>query len=194
MDFVASYYLHHFDKDAGTDRSIFPLPEPQELMRASQVKFEDLTKDLRKLKRDLAACEKETVLVCQHSSEQDLQPFKEKMEAFIQNAKNEHKVEEEHLDESIKSFEDIIRFFGVKPKSGEKEVAPNNIFMLWFEFCTDFKNTWKCESKHISKERLKEAQQSVKKITAEKKVETKKINPNSLKERLRQREANVPTN
>lgn len=194
VDFVASYYLHHFDKDAGTDRSIFPLPEPQELMRASQVKFEDLTKDLRKLKRDLAACEKETVLVCQHSSEQDLQPFKEKMEAFIQNAKNEHKVEEEHLDESIKSFEDIIRFFGVKPKSGEKEVAPNNIFMLWFEFCTDFKNTWKCESKHISKERLKEAQQSVKKITAEKKVETKKINPNSLKERLRQREANVPTN
>ncbi|XP_032882827.1 formin-1 isoform X2 [Amblyraja radiata] len=194
VDFVASYYLHHFDKDAGTDRSIFPLPEPQELMRASQVKFEDLTKDLRKLKRDLAACEKETVLVCQHSSEQDLQPFKEKMEAFIQNAKNEHKVEEEHLDESIKSFEDIIRFFGVKPKSGEKEVTPNNIFMLWFEFCTDFKNTWKCESKHISKERLKEAQQSVKKITAEKKVETKKNNPNSLKERLRQREANVTTN
>ncbi|XP_078262506.1 formin-like isoform X4 [Rhinoraja longicauda] len=194
VDFVASYYLHHFDKDAGTDRSIYPLPEPQELMQASQVKFEDLTKDLRKLKKDLAACEKEIALVCQHSSEQDLQPFKEKMEAFIQNAKNEHKVEEEHLDESNKSFEDIIRFFGVKPKSGEKEVTPNNIFMLWFEFCTDFKNTWKCESKHISKERLKEAQQSVKKITSEKKVETKKINPNSLKERLRQREASVTTN
>ncbi|XP_078262504.1 formin-1-like isoform X2 [Rhinoraja longicauda] len=144
VDFVASYYLHHFDKDAGTDRSIYPLPEPQELMQASQVKFEDLTKDLRKLKKDLAACEKEIALVCQHSSEQDLQPFKEKMEAFIQNAKNEHKVEEEHLDESNK--------------------------------------------------RLKEAQQSVKKITSEKKVETKKINPNSLKERLRQREASVTTN
>ncbi|XP_051871174.1 formin [Pristis pectinata] len=163
VDFVASYYLHHFDKDAGTDKSIYPLPEPQELLQASQVKFEDLTKELRKLKKDLAA-------------------------------KNEHKVEEAHLEESQKSFEDIIRFFGVKPKSGEKEITPNYIFMLWFEFCTDFKNTWKCESKNISKERLKEAQQSVKKITAEKRVETKKINPNSLKERLRQREASVTTN
>ncbi|XP_048393762.1 formin-1 isoform X2 [Stegostoma tigrinum] len=141
VDFVASYYLHHFDKDAGTDRSVYPLPEPQELLRASQVKFEDLTKDLRKLKKDLEACEKEITLVCQKSSEQDLQPFKEKMEEFIQNAKNDLKVEEAHLEESQK--------------------------------------------------RLKEAQQSVKRITSEKKVETKKTNPNSLKERLRQREASV---
>ncbi|XP_069772731.1 formin-like isoform X9 [Narcine bancroftii] len=194
VDFVASYYLHHFDKDAGTDKSIYPLPEPQELLRASQVRFADLTKELRKLKKDLAACEKETVFVCQQSSEQDLQPFKDKMEAFIQNAKNEHKMEEEHLEESQKSFEDIIRFFGVKPKSGEKEITPSYIFMLWFEFCTDFKNTWKYESKTISKERLKEAQQSVQKITSEKRIETKKINPNSLKERLRQREASVASN
>ncbi|XP_067847465.1 formin-1 isoform X1 [Heptranchias perlo] len=194
VDFVASYYLHHIDKDAGTDKSAYPLPEPQELLRASQVKFEDLNKDLRKLKKDLEACEKETSLVCQQSSEQYLEPFKEKMEAFIQNAKDEHKVEEAHLEESHKSFEDAIRFFGVKPKSGEKEITPNYIFMLWFEFCTDFKNTWKCESKNISKERLKEAQQSVKKLTSEKKVETKKTNPNSLKERLRQREASVTTN
>ncbi|XP_067895515.1 formin-1 isoform X1 [Heterodontus francisci] len=194
VDFVASYYLHHFDKDAGTDKSVYPLPEPQELLRASQVKFEDLSKDLRKLKKDLEACEKEIRLVCQQSSEQELQPFKEKMEAFIQNAKNDHKVEEGHLEEAQKSFEDTIRFFGVKPKAGEKEITPNYIFTLWFEFCNDFKNTWKCENKNISKERLKEAQQSVKKITSEKRVETKKTNPNSLKERLRQREASVTTN
>ncbi|XP_072425159.1 formin isoform X2 [Chiloscyllium punctatum] len=193
VDFVASYYLHHFDKDAGTDKSVYPLPEPQELMRASQVKFEDLTKDLRKLKKDLEACEKEITLVCRKSSEQELQPFKEKMEEFIQNAKNDLKVEEAHLEESQKSFEETIKFFGVKPKPGGKDITPNYIFMLWFEFCTDFKNTWKCESKNISKERLKEAQQSVKKITSEKKVETKKTNPNSLKERLRQREASVIT-
>ncbi|XP_043553925.1 formin-1 isoform X3 [Chiloscyllium plagiosum] len=180
-------------RDAGTDKSVYPLPEPQELMRASQVKFEDLTKDLRKLKKDLEACEKEITLVCRKSSEQELQPFKEKMEEFIQNAKNDLKVEEAHLEESQKSFEETIKFFGVKPKPGGKDITPNYIFMLWFEFCTDFKNTWKRESKNISKERLKEAQQSVKKITSEKKVETKKTNPNSLKERLRQREASVIT-
>lgn len=32
---------------------MFPLPEPQDFFQASQVKFEDLIKDLRKLKRDL---------------------------------------------------------------------------------------------------------------------------------------------
>ncbi|KAJ8393517.1 hypothetical protein AAFF_G00059900 [Aldrovandia affinis] len=76
-------------------------------------------------------------------------------------------------------------------RSSEKEVAPNFIFMLWFEFCSDLKIAWKRESKNISTERLKEAQRSVKTITAEKKVETKKINPNSLKERLRQKEATL---
>lgn len=39
---------------AGTEKSVFPLPEPQDLFQAAQVKFEDITKDVRKLKRDLA--------------------------------------------------------------------------------------------------------------------------------------------
>uniref|UniRef100_A0A3Q3W1X5 Uncharacterized protein n=1 Tax=Mola mola TaxID=94237 RepID=A0A3Q3W1X5_MOLML len=83
-----------------------------------------------------------------------------------------------------------VSYFGVKPKAGEKEVVPGYIFMLWYEFCNDFKNAWIRQSKNISKE-LKEAQENIKKITAEKKVETKKINANSLKERLRQKEASV---
>uniref|UniRef100_A0A3Q0RKH7 Si:ch1073-209e23.1 n=1 Tax=Amphilophus citrinellus TaxID=61819 RepID=A0A3Q0RKH7_AMPCI len=84
----------------------------------------------------------------------------------------------------------MVNYFGIKPKSGEKEVTPSYIFMLWYEFCNDFKNTWIRQSKNISKE-LKEAQENIKKITAEKRVETKKINANSLKEKLRQKEASV---
>lgn len=38
---------------ASTEKSVFPLPEPQDFFQAAQVKFEDITKDLRKLKRDL---------------------------------------------------------------------------------------------------------------------------------------------
>ncbi|NWH69438.1 FMN protein, partial [Piaya cayana] len=53
VDYVVIYYLRHCDKEAGTDKSTFPLPEPQDFFQASQVKFEDLIKDLRKLKRDL---------------------------------------------------------------------------------------------------------------------------------------------
>uniref|UniRef100_A0A8C9TX74 Formin 1 n=1 Tax=Scleropages formosus TaxID=113540 RepID=A0A8C9TX74_SCLFO len=55
VDYVVSYYLRNFDKHAGTDKSEFPLPEPQDFFLAAQVKFDDLTKDMRKLKKDLTA-------------------------------------------------------------------------------------------------------------------------------------------
>ncbi|KAM4542036.1 formin isoform 1-T1 [Odontesthes bonariensis] len=191
VDYVVLYYLRNFDKHAGTEKSVFPLPESQDFFQAAQVKFDDLTKDIRKLKRDLTACEKDVQKVCANSSEEHLQPFKEKMEAFISSAQKEHSAEEGRLNAAQKSFQDVASYFGVKPKSGDKEVTPNYVFMLWYEFCNDFKNTWIRQSKNISKERLKEAQENIKKITAEKRVETKKINANSLKERLRQKEAGV---
>uniref|UniRef100_A0A3B4WZW1 Formin 1 n=1 Tax=Seriola lalandi dorsalis TaxID=1841481 RepID=A0A3B4WZW1_SERLL len=164
VDYVVLYYLRNFDEHAGTEKSVFPLPEPQDLFQAAQVKFEDITKDIRKLKRDLTACEKDVHKVCANSSEEHLQPFQEKMEGFI----------------SAGDFQDMVSYFGSKPKAGEKEVAPSHVFMLWYEFCNDFKNTWIRQNKNISKERLKEAQENIKKITAEKRVETKKINANSL--------------
>lgn len=191
VDYVVLYYLRNFDEHAGTEKSVFPLPEPQNFFQASQVKFDDLAKDLRKLKKDLTACEKDVQKVCANSSEEHLQPFKDKMEGFVCAAQKEHSAEEDQLNAAQKSFQDVVNYFGVKPKSGEKEVAPSYIFMLWYEFCNDFKNTWIRQSKNISKERLKEAQENIKKITAEKRVETKKINANSLKERLRQKEASV---
>ncbi|KAK2533300.1 formin-1 isoform X2 [Columba livia] len=195
VDYVVIYYLRHCDKEAGTDKSIFPLPEPQDFFQASQVKFEDLIKDLRKLKRDLEASEKQMKLVCRESSEEHLQPFKEKLEEFFQKAKEERNKEESSLENAQKCFEETVGYFGIKPKPGEKEISPNYVFTVWYEFCSDFKTIWKRESKSISKERIKVAQQSVSKLTAEKKVETKKINPTaSLKERLRQKEASVTAN
>ncbi|XP_039596963.1 formin-like [Polypterus senegalus] len=191
VDYVVAYYLRHMDENAGTELSTFPLPEPQDLFLAGQVKFEDLTKDLKKLSRDLDACEKEVKLVCQNSSNEHLQPFKEKMENFILSARRERHAEDEHLKSSQKSFDNLVVYFSLKPKSGEKDITPNYVFMLWYEFCSDFKTIWKQESKVIFKERIKEAQDSVNKLTAEKKIETKKTNPNSLKERLRQKEASV---
>ncbi|XP_028577847.2 formin-1 [Podarcis muralis] len=195
VDYVVIYYLRHCDKDAGTERSVFPLPEPQDFFQASQVKFEDLIKDLRKLKRDLEVCEKQMKVVFRDSPEEHLQPFKDKMEAFFLEAVEEHKTVESHLENVQKCFEELVGYFGIKPKSGEKETTPNYVFTVWYEFCSDFKAIWKRESKNISKERLKMAQQTVNKLTAEKKVETKKINPTaSLKERLRQKEASATTN
>ncbi|XP_077906006.1 formin-1 isoform X6 [Ictidomys tridecemlineatus] len=195
VDYVVKYYLRYYDQEAGTEKSVFPLPEPQDFFLASQVKFEDLIKDLRKLKRQLEASEKQMMVVCKESPKEYLQPFKDKLEEFFQKAKKEHKMEESHLENAQKSFETTVGYFGMKPKAGEKEITPGYVFMVWYEFCSDFKAIWKRESKNISKERLKMAQASVSKLTSEKKVETKKINPTaSLKERLRQKEASVTTN
>lgn len=188
VDYVVSYYLRNFDEHAGTDKSVFPLPEPQDFFQAAQVKFDDLTKDARKLKRELTVCEKDVQKVCANSSEEHLQPFKERMDDFLSAAQEQHATEDNRLDAAHKRFQEMVSYFGLRPKSEEKDVAPSYVFMLWYEFCCDFKNTWKRESKTISKERLKEAQEKIKKITAEKRVETKKINANSLKERLRQKQ------
>ncbi|XP_040189397.1 formin-1 isoform X4 [Rana temporaria] len=195
VDYVVRYYLRHFDNDAGTDKSIFPLLEPQDFFQAAQVKFEDLDKDLRKLRKDLQVCEENTKLVIKDSPEDHLQPFKDRMTEFIQKAKEEHKIEDGNLNKAKNSFEETVGYFGAKPKSGEKEIGPNSFFVVWYEFCSDFKGIWKRESKVLSTERLRLAQESVNKLTAEKKVETKKINPAaSLKERLRQKEASVSGN
>ncbi|XP_030626785.1 formin [Chanos chanos] len=193
VDYVVFYYLRNFDKNAGTDKSLFPLPEPQDVFLAAQIKFDDLSKDLRKLGRDLAACEKDVQEVCSKSSDEHLHPFKEKMEDFISNAQKEHFALEHLLMSAQKSFHDLVGYFGLKPRSGEQEVVPGYVFVIWFEFCNDFKTSWKRENRAISKERLKEAQQSVQNITADKKVETRRVHANSLKERLRQKEANLAT-
>ncbi|XP_047243566.1 formin [Girardinichthys multiradiatus] len=191
VDYVVSYYLHNVDKNAGTEKSMFPLPEPQDVFMAAQVKFKDLSRDLRQFEQDLTRCEKNLQKACSESPDEYLQPFKDKMEAFVLTARKEHAEASYQLMTVQKSFQDVALYFGLKPKPGEEEVTTSHLFTLWFEFCADFKVRWKRENKSFSKERLKQAQLSVKRITGEKKVETKKINPNSLKERLRQKEAQV---
>lgn len=42
-----------FYQDAGRETCVYPLPEPQDLFQASQMKFEDFQRDLRKLRKDL---------------------------------------------------------------------------------------------------------------------------------------------
>ncbi|XP_060227791.1 formin-1 isoform X3 [Meriones unguiculatus] len=92
VDYVVKYYLRYYDQEAGTDKSVFPLPEPQDFFLASQVKFEDLIKDLRKLKRQLEASEQQMKLVCKESPKEYLQPFKDKLEEFFQKD-SYHKLE-----------------------------------------------------------------------------------------------------
>ncbi|XP_077438382.1 uncharacterized protein fmn2a [Vanacampus margaritifer] len=163
LSYVVAYYLRHFDENAGREACAFPLPEPHDLFQASQMKFEDFEKDLRKLRKDLNACSREMEKVCKLSSEDNLQPFKDKMDAFVSQAKTELESQEKQLAETQKTFLELSTSFSVKPKSGEKEASPNTLFGLWHEFSTDFKELWKKQNKLMLKERLKMAEESFRK-------------------------------
>uniref|UniRef100_A0A8C6SP07 FH2 domain-containing protein n=1 Tax=Neogobius melanostomus TaxID=47308 RepID=A0A8C6SP07_9GOBI len=52
LSYVVAYYLKHFDEDAGRETCVYPLAEPQDLFQASQMKFDDFERDLRKLRKD----------------------------------------------------------------------------------------------------------------------------------------------
>uniref|UniRef100_A0A4W2IJ62 Formin-2 n=1 Tax=Bos indicus x Bos taurus TaxID=30522 RepID=A0A4W2IJ62_BOBOX len=159
LSYIVSYYLRNFDEDAGKEQCVFPLPEPQDLFQASQMKFEDFQKDLRKLKKDLRACEVEAGKVYQVSSKEHIQPFKENMEQFIISAKIDQEAEENSLTETHKCFLETTAYFFMRPKIGEKEVSPNVFFGIWHEFSSDFKDFWKKENKLILQERVKEAEE-----------------------------------
>uniref|UniRef100_A0A673H6Z5 FH2 domain-containing protein n=1 Tax=Sinocyclocheilus rhinocerous TaxID=307959 RepID=A0A673H6Z5_9TELE len=140
------------------EKSVFPLPEPQDLFHAAQVKFEDLAKDLRKLKKELTACVKEVEQVCENSSEEHLQPFKDKMETFVSTGEADIMLTDFPCFSC--SFQEMVMYFGLRPKSGEKEVSPSFIFMLWYEFCNDFKSTWNRENKKESGDEEDQRKQS----------------------------------
>ncbi|KAF5895138.1 formin-2 isoform X1, partial [Clarias magur] len=159
LSYIVSYHLRHFDEDAGRETCVYPLPEPHDLFQASQMKFEDFTKDLLKLRKDLRACTAEVEKVCSVSSEEHLQPFKDKMEEFLSQAKQELEAQESQLKETHTVFLELTVFFCVKAKSGEKEVSPHTFFSVWHEFSTDFKDLWKKENKLILQERLKAAEE-----------------------------------
>ncbi|XP_034040863.1 formin-2 isoform X2 [Thalassophryne amazonica] len=120
LSYVVAYYLRHFDEDGGRESCVYSLPEPHDLFQASQMKFEDFQKDLHKLKKDLNACSAEMVKVCKLSSEKNLQPFKDKMDEFICQAKTELETQEKQLAETQKMFFELSVAFSVKPKAGSK--------------------------------------------------------------------------
>lgn len=159
LSYIVAYYLRHFDEDAGRETCVYPLPEPHELFQASQMKFEDFQKDLTRLRKDLRACTSEVEKVCKVSDEDNLQPFKDKMDEFLTQAKSELEALDSQLSTTHKVFLELTVFFSVKAKGGEKEVSPNTFFSVWHEFSSDFKDQWKKENKAILKERLKAAEE-----------------------------------
>ncbi|XP_029305175.1 formin-2 [Cottoperca gobio] len=187
LSYIVAYYLRHFDEDAGRETCVYSLPEPQDLFQASQMKFEDFQRDLRKLKKDLKACSAETEKACKLSSEENLQPFKGKMDEFISQAKIELEAQEKQLADTEKIFLELSVSFSVKPKAGEKEVSPNTFFSIWHEFSTDFKDHWKKHNKLMLQERVKRAEESFKQAKEKAAYSVKPKHATGIKAKLGQK-------
>ncbi|XP_060943738.1 formin-2 [Limanda limanda] len=187
LSYIVAYYLRHFDEDAGRETSVYPLPEPQDLFQASQMKFEDFQKDLRKMRKDLNACSAETQKVCKLSSEEILQPFKDKMDTFLSRAKTELETQDTQLADTQKIFLELSSSFSVKPKAGEKEVSPNTLFSIWHEFSTDFKDQWKKKNKLMLEERVKMAEDCFKQAREKAAYNVKPKHATGIKAKLGQK-------
>ncbi|KAF3691470.1 Formin-2 [Channa argus] len=182
--FTVAYYLRHFDEDAGRESCVYPLPEPHDLFQASQMKLDDFQKDLTRLRKDLRVCTSEVEKVCQVADDDNLQPFKDKMEDFLTQAKNELETLEDQLSSTHRLFLELTVFFSVKAKAGEKEVSPNTFFCIWHEFSSDFKDQWKKENKVILKERLKAAEESFRQVKEKASYSVKPKHASGIKAKL----------
>ncbi|TRZ04210.1 hypothetical protein DNTS_018093 [Danionella cerebrum] len=175
------------DVKSSKETCVYPLPEPQDLFQASQMKFEDFERELRKLRKDLNACSSETEKVCNVSSEEHMQPFKEKMEEFLSKAKTELGLQDKRLTETQMMFQKLSVFYSVKPKAGEKEVSPNTFFSVWHEFSSDFKEQWKRENKILLKERLKAAEETFRQVREKASYSVKPKHASGMKAKLGQK-------
>uniref|UniRef100_A0A665VC32 FH2 domain-containing protein n=1 Tax=Echeneis naucrates TaxID=173247 RepID=A0A665VC32_ECHNA len=146
---------HIFSGMFGLETCVYPLPEPQDLFQASQMKFEDFQRDLRKLRKDLNGM----VVNLPYKAFPGILKllFTQTKLLFLliyfPPAKTELETQEKQLEDTHKIFLELSLSFSVKPKAGEKEVSPNTFFSFWHEFSTDFKDQWKKQNKLMLQER-----------------------------------------
>ncbi|CAN8008666.1 unnamed protein product, partial [Ixodes pacificus] len=86
-------------QDATLEKAKFPLPEPSDMERAGLVNFNDIAADLVKLHAQLKSCEAKVQRVLEKSDEEHQEPFRQRMTGFLEKAYQEHREQEENLEE-----------------------------------------------------------------------------------------------
>ncbi|KAK5644377.1 hypothetical protein RI129_005677 [Pyrocoelia pectoralis] len=183
LHFVVATYMREYDYLSIKDAPL-PVPQPEEIRRASAVNFDDVHADLQVLQTNLKTCENRIQKVLESSTEEYLQPFKEKMAHFIINAKDQLKTQLENLDQCKKQFVKTMIMYRYKSKAvGLEATPPSDFFDLWYHFCKDLKDIWKKELLRLEKEKKSE----LKKLQAQRNMESvrRNIQPNSLKEKVK---------
>lgn len=91
-------------------------------------------------------CKKTTEKVIATSTEDHIQPFKDKMETFYAMASKKIESRFMKIEECKKLFLKTIKFYKYLPKSGTfEEATPSQFFEYWTSFTNDFNGIFKKE-------------------------------------------------
>ncbi|XP_063699635.1 protein cappuccino-like isoform X2 [Culicoides brevitarsis] len=169
---------------------VLPIPDPTDIDKSINVDFEDCKQQLNILQTKLNSCRK-TIDVVVNASGNSASPFKEKMDAFLEEATTRLENKVEKLDKSKKIFVQALAFYKFNPKSGTlDECTPSQFFELWTPFTHDFRDIWIKEIDTLTNEilkktkRPKEAVKFVKKDASSSQSSGKA--PSKLKQRMMQ--------
>jgi hypothetical protein len=196
VQYIAYYYVNKVDDDLNK----FPLPEPSDFNFVAQVSFEELEKEIQRVQKEIEDIEKRIENVFKATSQIDNKngsssdsptgndqndQFKKKIDEFVSKASEELKEQEENFGKCKTKFQNIVKLYGLKPKSSDNVVTPEYFFSLWSSFSNDFKNAWKRESQKLSKQRLKEVNEKRNKIKNQ--TESKPVDKKSIKTLFQQK-------
>jgi formin 2 len=153
LQYIAYYYVNKIDN---TEITKFPLPDPSDISFVSQASFDELEKELKRVRNELKDIEQrvEKVLIKQAQQDETLiEPFKSKINEFLKNAINECQEQEDSYTKCKLKFTKLAVSYCMKPKGADSEVTLNYFFSIWATFILDFKEAWKKESQKLSKQR-----------------------------------------
>ncbi|RWS31951.1 protein cappuccino-like protein [Leptotrombidium deliense] len=193
LHYVVKVYVDkHISIDEVTrdiNNAKLPVPEPQNLERASLVIFDDVSAELKKLLSQTNGIELKVNRVlesCTENSNAHEEPFKSRMQRFLEKAYESLKEQEDNLNECIKKFPEMIAFFKWKPKSSNQADACKEFFAIWLPFSSDFKDIFMKEIHRRIKLDVEKAKEKVKEQKSKKVPQTtRKSEPGGLKSKLK---------
>lgn len=166
LHFIVKTYIERCRKSGcGIADLVLPIPNPNDVDKSLSIDFEECKSQLNALKTKVegefqnnlrlsfalmhsifSECKKITEKVIKASAEDCVQPFKEKMESFIEMAIQKIDSRYCKLSECQVVFIKTIKFYKYTPKKGTlEETAPAQFFEYWTSFTSDFNDIYKKE-------------------------------------------------
>ncbi|CAF0916496.1 unnamed protein product [Didymodactylos carnosus] len=147
-----------------------PVPEPSDLLTASNVNFDEIERCIESLRTKINECQRRVDIV---KDELDKNPkqnddddrFCQHVTTFLTKAQQEHSETNKQFKKAKSQFHETCKKFCIKavttsstispssstPSTNNDEMDPKEFFKLWYGFCNDFKDAWTKEKAKLLK-------------------------------------------